>query len=165
MNKRKLMATVFIIGLIIVMLTIFLINTVKMNKTSDLTLTDIHDKVVLGKTSRQDIKKLFGNPKSIEQNVDNIRKTYEKWTQDETGINFSLSDGTDYWESIKYIDDGASFSEDDFTICYQYQADSLGVKAVYFFFIDNRLEAFVFDDTLTHKSVAKKDKYLRQIID
>ena len=162
--------------LLIVSLSFFLVscgllNNFKTHKdrrdklSSELTVTNIHDRVVLGKTSRQDIKKLFGKPKVIERDSETMKIIYEKWTQDETGINVFLSEGTDYWETVKYVDDGSSFSYDEFTVCYQYQSESLGIKAVYFFFIDDRLEGFVLDDTLKNKKSAQRDRYLRDWID
>lgn len=161
MIKKKYL--IFAVGILFIFM--LAVKSIKVNHSLNLTVTNIHDKITLGKTSQQDIKKLFGKPDVIEQNSSIIQKNYEKWSQDETGINFFLSDGTDYWETVNFINDGSSFSDSEFTLSYQYEADTLGLKAVYFFFIDDRLEAFVFDDTIKNKKAVETDSYLKDWTD
>ncbi|AXQ78430.1 hypothetical protein DDV21_004725 [Streptococcus chenjunshii] len=134
-------------------------------KSSDkLTVSMIHDRVIFGKTTVGDLKDMFGKEtKYIGSNE--AQEIYRYWNNSEGGLNYMLEDNTDYWETLRFDKKADTFSYKEFDGCYEYSGDNLSVKSVYFFVIDSKVYDIKFNGSITDESVAKKDKYLRQILD
>lgn len=90
-----------------------------------------------------------------------------KFLNAEKGINFELEEKTNYFDTLKEVSFGKQINyEEDFSAYYQYKGNDLGVESVYFFFVGDKVIEIDFGgNEITNKEAAKKDKYLRQIMD
>lgn len=145
----------------------FLIPCTKGDSQSVLTVSDIIEDVYFTKTTTSELEKLFGTPQKVVKNSEKVNDTYfsipkgdvtDKLNQSKTYRNDSKIDRNNY---NKQFDD----TEDNpFDSYYQYKGSKLGLKYVRFYIADNVIYDVEYG-SITDKSVAKKDKYLRQIID
>ncbi|WP_273450377.1 hypothetical protein [Streptococcus ferus] len=137
----------------------------KNRDNNQLTVTKIHDTVVLNQTTKEALVKQFGQP---DQEVTDPSKTETLFRQDnetEGGILDWLDDETDFYKTRKSVKHDYDYSDGwDYDNCYIYQDKNLGVEYVRFYIKDGLVGEYYFGD-ITNKSIAKKDKYLRQIID
>ena len=145
-------------------ISFFLGACANLSKSDNLTVTNIHDKLIQGKTTVKELKDMFGKPKRYD-NAEKAKMIYHYWNNYEGGVNYYLEANTDYWETLKSYNVSPKYSYEDFEGCYEYSGKNLGVKKVYFFVIDNKIHGFKFNGDITDETVAQKDKYLRQIVD
>lgn len=168
LEMMKSNQTKYIILFVTAILSIIvLVMGINIMEENTLTLENIHEKVVLNKTTKDEIKGIFGNPINVETNKKKVISKYEKLSFAEEGINFEIEERTDFSDTLKVKNtDNFINYEKDLSEYYQYKNKELGVDSVYFFFMDNKLIDLYFEgDEVTDKEVAKKDKYLRQIIE
>ncbi|MCK1200848.1 hypothetical protein MXZ33_08860 [Streptococcus uberis] len=94
-------------------------------------------------------------------------KKFAKLSQLEYGVDFELQESTNFYDTLKQKQTEKFINyEKDLTEYYQYKSNNLGVDSVYFFFDGDKVFEFYFaGDKITNKEAAKKDKYLRQIMD
>ncbi|AUW96339.1 hypothetical protein [Streptococcus pluranimalium] len=144
---------------------LFLVACTMSKKSEKLTVTTIHNEIKIGTTTPSDLRKNFGKPSDSVKNPQKAQELEEYWNDYEGGVNYSLEDNTDYWETLHYSDSNNIYGNKDIQEYYKYTGPNLGVKSVYFFIIDNKVVSFAFEGEIINKSVAKKDKYLRQILD
>ena len=135
------------------------------NENNRLTVTNIHDTVILDKTTKEKLVKQFGEPN---QKITDPSKTDELFRQDdnkEGGVADRLDDKTNFYKTRKSVKHDYDYSDGwDYDNCYIYQNKSLGLEYVRFYIKDGLVSEYYFGD-ITDESVAKKDKYLRQILD
>ena len=132
--------------------------------TSNLTVTSIHDTVIARKTSVKKLKELYGEPYKIETDSQKAIDLFNEINNDEGSINTVLEDNTDYWDTLK-VDYSSPIKGLDFEGYYEYRGKGLAGMRVYFFIIKDTVRSYWFYGDITDKSVTKKDKYLRQILD
>ncbi|WP_273450381.1 hypothetical protein [Streptococcus ferus] len=132
------------------------------NDKVELTVASIQENIVLDKTTTEDLEKMFGEPSKVVNNSKKAKNEYDYWENYEGGTDYSLEMMTNYWDDLKYKDDNINY--DSPTSYYDYKGKGLGLEYVRFY-IRNETVFYLHFGSITNKSVAKKDKYLRQIID
>lgn len=135
----------------------------RMEKTNLLTVTSIHDSIVRYQTTTDDLRQMYGKPYKITKGEDEVEEIRQKVLDNEYSTDDHLDD-QGYWDSVKK-DSDSKRPAGNYQVCYEYRGEELGVKAVYFFAINDKVVSFMFDNNVTDEKAAKKDKYLRQIID
>ncbi|WP_373756944.1 hypothetical protein [Streptococcus ferus] len=133
--------------------------------SDNLTVANIHNDIVRNRTNVLKLEKLYGEPYKIVKDNKKVVEIFRYWNNYEGGVNSSLEGGTNYWQTVKFTSSSEKFDYTKLESYYEYRGKNLGVKSVYFFIRDNKVQSFRFNGSITNKSVAKKDKYLRQIID
>ena len=150
--------------ILVILVSITLMGCQKVTKSDNLTVTNIHDKVIKDKTTSKDLKELFGEPLRYIHDSEKTKELYAYWSNYEGGVNYSLENNTDYWETIQDTIKGNKYSYSDFDGYYEYSGKNLGIKSVYFIMINDKVFSFKFNGDIVDESVAQKDKYLRQIL-
>ncbi|MGT2912536.1 hypothetical protein [Streptococcus criceti] len=131
---------------------------------SDLTVTGIHNTVIVGKTSTKELEKLYGKPDRVETDSKKATDLFDKINNDEGSINVALEDNTDYWDTVKADHGSAILKKWNIDGYYEYKGKELAGVKVYFFISDDKVLSYVFDGDITDENIAKKDKYLRETI-
>ncbi|MGT2946919.1 hypothetical protein [Streptococcus chenjunshii] len=136
-------------------------------KRSELTVSNIVKKIYFAKTTTTELEEIFGAPQKVVKNSEKVNDTYflissgevtDKLNQLNIYIEASKIDMNDY---NKQFDD----TEDNpFDSYYQYSSRRSGLKYVRFYIAD-RVVYDVEYGPITDESIAKKDRYLRQILD
>lgn len=137
------------------------------SKSDQLTVTGIHDTIVLNKTTKGKLIKQFGEPDNKIENPSKVADLYREDNGDssEGGIMDRLDEETNFYQTIKSVKHDYDYSNGwDYDSCYVYRNKNLGIEYVRFYLKDGLVSEYYFGD-ITDKSVAKKDKYLRQIIE
>lgn len=148
----------------VIIATVFLLAACGTTKNYQrLTVTGLHNTITRYKTTAKDIKKSYGKPYKTTKGISKVEKVYENINNKE-GLNDNLSD-LNYWSTIKESNNSDINPDAPYEVCYEYRRKELGVRSVYFFITDDKVMTYLFDGKITNKSIAKKDKYLRQIID
>lgn len=147
---------------VLLIFAIFLAGCGKSTVSKILTVSDIHRTVVCKKTTVKDLKKWYGSPNKVIKNARKAKNLFSKLNESED-INYSLEQQTDYWDTVK-VNKSSKLGR-DFDSYYVYQDANLGVKKVYFFIVDDVVRSYRFEGPIANKTIAKKDKYLRQIVD
>ena len=132
-----------------------------------LSATNIHDKIVLNKTTEEELIKQFGKPNKKIDNPSTVADLYNEDNGDssEGGIMDRLDEETDFFQTMKSVKHDYDYSNGwDFDNCYIYQDKNLGFEYLRFYIKDGLVSEYYFGD-ITNKSIAQKDKYLRQILD
>ncbi|EHI73652.1 Uncharacterised protein [Streptococcus criceti] len=169
MTFKKIIKLLTVVFVSIFLVSCGLLNVSKTHKnnqtkmSSKLTVTKIHDSIIRNKTTEQDLVNQFGNPDEKVMDSSRAEELYYNDNDNEGGTLDRLDDKTDYFDTEKYVkenyDDGNRFSS-----CYIYRGNKLGVEYVRFFIKDGLVRNYTYGDIID-KTAAKKDKYLRQIID
>ncbi|MEX2803547.1 hypothetical protein AB3329_00310 [Streptococcus sp. H31] len=134
-----------------------------MDKIKDLTVSNIHDKVIRNKTTDETLVRLFGKPDKQFNDIESVLNTYYEDNEAEGSTMDLLDDYTDYFDTEKYEE--AVYDGDRFDCLYEYSSEkTAGVSYIRFYIKDGYIRDYFFGD-ITDESVAKKDKYLRQILD
>lgn len=105
---------------------LFLVACTSIEKSDNLTVTAIHDKIIRDKTTVEELKSMFGKPDKYD-NANKAKKLYHYWNNFEGGVNFMLEDTTDYWETLESNSTSPKYSYKDFEGCYEYSGKNLGV--------------------------------------
>lgn len=128
-----------------------------------LTVTGIHEEVVYGQTTSEQLIKLYGKPNQQTADQEMISELYNQDNDIEEGTMERLSEHTDYFETEKFTK--ISYSEGNtYDACYTYTSKELGLDHVRFYIKDNIVRTSMFG-SITNRPIAKQDKYLRQIMD
>ncbi|MDO1604819.1 hypothetical protein Q2T76_01985 [Lactobacillus sp. YT155] len=133
-------------------------------KSDRLTVTDIHNHVVLGKTTKKDLEERYGKPSKINTNKKEVSEIRDYWNGDsgEGTLNDQLDD-LGYWESLKFDKNFPKKNVNGYEFYVQCSGKNLGVNYVRFFFWKDRVYDIQFGNKITNESAAKRDKYLKQI--
>lgn len=134
-----------------------------MGEINPLTVTNIHDSIVRYQTTTDDLHRMYGDPYKITKGEDEVEEIRQRILDNEYSTDDYLDD-QNYWDTVKKSSDSKR-PKGNYQVCYEYRGEELGVKAVYFFVINDKVVSFMFDNHVTDKKAAKKDKYLRQIVD
>ena len=131
---------------------------------SDLTVTGIHNTVIVGKTSTKELQNLYGRPAKVETKSKNATDLFDKINNYEGSINVVLEDNTDYWDTVKADHDSVILKKWNIDGYYEYKGEDLAGIKVYFFISEDKVLAYMFDGNITDEKIARKDKYLRETI-
>ncbi|WP_367783992.1 hypothetical protein AB1395_03845 [Streptococcus pluranimalium] len=146
---------------------IFLISCANQEKQRKLTVSNIVENVYFTRTTTTELKKTFGVPQKVVKHAEKVNDTY---------FNIPGGDVTDELNSSKTYSKDSKIDMDKynkqfdntednpFDSYYQYRGNNLGLKYVRFYIADKVVYDIEYGP-VTDKLVAKKDKYLRQILD
>ncbi|WP_373760514.1 hypothetical protein [Streptococcus ferus] len=162
MKKQTANANKVMIPLVVLCLLVILVGC-RIREVTPLTVTNIHDSIVRYQTTTNDLRQMYGEPYKISKGEDEAEEIQQKILDNEYSTDDHLDD-QNYWDTVKKSSDSKR-PTGNYQVCYEYQGEKLGVKAVYFFVIDDKVVSFMFDNQILDKKVAKKDKYLHQFID
>lgn len=159
-----------IFALIITCLALVAVGTATFiynNNNDNLTVSNIHNKVVFGKTTKKDLAELYGNPTKVNNNDKSVNKTFDYWNDFEGGVDYMLEDNTDYWETVRIyapaLKKQAKMKIYDYDSYLEYKGKNLGVNYVRFYMNNNVVYGLQFGKNITNDRIAKKDKYLKQL--
>lgn len=161
MTKKTKVIVAGILVIILIVAGYFLFFTSKSNR---LTVTDIHDNVVYGKTTKKDLENRYGKPKKVNKNIGKVNEIYKYWKGYEGGVNYYLEANTDYWSTTQGEKSAPKRGyNDNFRYYLEYSGKKLGTNYVRFFFWRDTVYGIQFGNKITNESAAKRDKYLKQI--
>lgn len=158
----KQIANKGMLALLVLSLLVILVGC-RMGEINPLTVTNIHDSIVRYQTTTDDLHRMYGDPYKITKGEDEVEEIRQRILDNEYSTDDYLDD-QNYWDTVKKSSDSKR-PKGNYQVCYEYRGEELGVKAVYFFVINDKVVSFMFDNHVTDKKAAKKDKYLRQIVD
>ncbi|MDO1604817.1 hypothetical protein Q2T76_01975 [Lactobacillus sp. YT155] len=169
MTKKVKIIVTSIVVIILIMTGYFLFFT---SKSDRLTVTDIHDKVIFGETTKKDIENRYGKPKKTNRNIKKVNEVFEYWNGYEGGVNYMLEQNTNYFETEKadhssmkkYFKSIENAKSDIYYDSYiEYEGKNLGANYVRFFLYKGMVRGVQYGGEITDDGVAKKDKYLKQL--
>lgn len=138
-----------------------LLLVIACDKNKKITVTSIHDSIIYGKTTRDDLINIFGKPNKIEKNQKKVINQYHEDNDNEGGISDLLESNTDYYQTLNFTKDKHNGNYSEY---YEYNSKESGLKYIRFYFIEDKVRFFMLGD-ISDKQIAKKDKYLNKIID
>ncbi|EHI73336.1 Uncharacterised protein [Streptococcus criceti] len=163
MTLKKIIKFLVAVSVSIFLVSCSLTETNNQGGSEALTVTNVHDHVVRGRTTEEELVKLFGEPRKKIHDSSKVEELYDNYKDQEGGMFDLLDDNTNYYKTEKYVK--VDYSDDSFyDSCYIYHSNDLGLEFVRFYIKDDLVRYYHFGD-ITDKSIAKKDKYLRQIIE
>lgn len=157
-------------ALIITCLVLAAVGTVTFiynHKNDHLTVSNIHNNVVLGKTTKKDLAVLYGNPVKVNNDYKSVNKTFAYWNDLEGGVDYMLEDNTDYWETERIYEPAlkkqAKMKIYDYDSYLEYKGKNLAVNYVRFYLNNNVVYELQFGKKIINDRIAKKDTYLKQL--
>ncbi|MCK1165834.1 hypothetical protein MX022_08605 [Streptococcus uberis] len=150
-----------IIFFLVVMSLFSLLFLTACNKSSNLTVTSIHDSFILGKTTTKELIKKFGKPDKIVKNNSMVLIQYNEDDSIEGGTSDKLHENTDYYKTLSLSNDS---DDGKYTEYYEYNNSNSGLEYIRFYISKDKIQTYKFGE-IVDKEKAKKDRYLSQIMD
>ncbi|GAA5351000.1 hypothetical protein [Streptococcus uberis] len=155
-------------GLLIGLFLMINVGIIGCNMQKKISVEKIHDEISFSKTNETELVQKYGKPDTIVNKPKLVNERYFCIGKDSKSIMNKIQSGSKFEETLsidtKKIDRLLDKTEDaPFDKYYQYDNVS-GLKYVRFYISKNKVYDYEFGE-IENLSIAKKDKYLRQIME
>lgn len=166
MIKKKFIA--YVAGCVVVIVCGLILFKISSYNNHQITLSNIHREVIFGETTTRQLENQFGKPTKIITNKREVIKTYHEWNELEGTTNEFLVEYSNFFKTKKRNKKKVTYPNlripASFDTIVEYRNKSLGVEYVKFYVGKGIVYMDCYGD-ITNEKIARKDKYLRQILE